>query len=110
MEKQIAYCGLDCATCDAYLATLHNDQKRREETARKWSALNHVTILPEQINCTGCRADGVKTLFCERLCAVRRCAVQKGVPTCGLCEERPACAALAQITAHNPEALKNLRG
>lgn len=26
MDDLIAYCGLNCAACDAYLATLHNDQ------------------------------------------------------------------------------------
>lgn len=34
MKKMIAYCGLDCEKCDAYLATLHDDQALREKTRR----------------------------------------------------------------------------
>lgn len=110
MKKMIAYCGLDCSTCDAYLATVNNDQALREQTAKKWSTLNQATILPEQINCEGCRANGAKTVFCEKWCEIRRCAVQKGVETCGACAAVKTCPTVGKITAHNPEALKNLRG
>ena len=34
MNERIGYCGLDCAACDAYLATIHDDQALREKTAR----------------------------------------------------------------------------
>ena len=78
MRPNIAYCGLDCEQCDAYIATLHDDQALREKTAKLWAELNHAPILPEHIHCQGCRADGVKTVFCEQLCAVRRRARQRG--------------------------------
>ena len=110
MKKRIAYCGLDCSKCDAYLATVHNDQALREKTAKLWSELNHAVILPQHIRCEGCRADGVKTLFCERLCSVRLCAVKKGVKTCGDCPEMKKCPLVGRIFAGNPEALKNLKG
>ena len=80
MEKNIAYCGLDCGSCDAYLATVRNDQALREKTARLWAALNQAPILPEHINCLGCRMDGVKTVFCDSLCAIRRCALERAWP------------------------------
>ena len=67
MKDMIAYCGLDCETCDAYRATINDDQALRERTAKKWAELNNAPILPEHINCEGCRADGVKTVFCERI-------------------------------------------
>ena len=76
MKKMIAYCGLDCEKCDAYLATLRDDQALREKTAKAWSELNHVPILPEHINCLGCRADGIKTVFCDSLCEIRQCALK----------------------------------
>ena len=110
MRKMIACCGLDCEKCDAYLATINDDRALREKTAKLWSALNQTPILPEQINCQGCRADGVKTVFCESLCGIRRCALKKGVTTCGHCPDRETCQTLGMITANNPEALKNLRG
>ena len=110
MRPNIAYCGLDCEQCDAYIATLHADQALREKTARLWAELNHAPILPEHIHCQGCRADGVKTVFCEQLCAVRRCARQRGVVTCGDCPEMETCPTVGAIFANTPQAKKNLIG
>ena len=110
MRPNIAYCGLDCEQCDAYIATLHDDQALREKTARLWAELNHAPILPEHINCQGCRADGAKTVFCEQLCAVRRCARQRGADTCGDCPEMESCPTVGAIFANAPQAKKNLIG
>lgn len=110
MQNNIAYCGLDCEQCDAYIATLHDDQALREKTAKLWAALNHAPILPEHINCQGCRADGVKTVFCEQLCAVRRCARQRGAAACGDCPEMETCPTVGAIFANAPQAKKNLIG
>ena len=110
MEKMIAYCGLNCEKCDAYLATLHDDQALREKTAKLWSELNHVEILPEHINCQGCRADGVKTVFCDQLCGIRQCALKKGVETCGGCPDWETCETVAMVVGNNPEARNNLNG
>lgn len=77
MKKMIGYCGLDCEKCDAYLATINDDQALREKTAKLWAELNQAPILPEHIHCQGCRVDGVKTIFCDKLCAVRQCALKK---------------------------------
>ena len=71
MKDRIAYCGLDCVMCDAFLATINDDQALREKTAKRWSELNNAPILPEHINCEGCRVDGIKTVFCDSLCVMR---------------------------------------
>lgn len=110
MRPNIAYCGLDCEQCDAYIATLHDDQALREKTAKLWAELNHAPILPEHINCQGCRARGVKTVFCEHICAVRQCALQKGAATCGDCPEMESCPTVGAIFANAPQAKKNLIG
>ena len=55
MKNRIAYCGLDCEKCDAYIATVNDDQELREKTADLWAKLNNAPILPEHINCEGCR-------------------------------------------------------
>ena len=110
MKNRIAYCGLDCERCDAYLATIHDDQALREKTAKLWSELNQATILPEHIHCLGCREDGVKTIFCQCLCGIRQCALKKGVKTCGDCESLETCQTVGEILAGNPEARDNLRG
>ena len=108
MNEMIAFCGLDCEKCDAYIATKHNDQALREKTAKHWSELNHITILPEQINCEGCRANGKKTVFCESLCQIRQCATMKGIETCGKCGELERCKNVEVVIGNNKEALKNL--
>ena len=109
MRDMIAYCGLDCEKCDAYLATIHDDHALREKTAKLWAELNHAPILPEHINCKGCRADGVKTVFCESLCRIRQCALKKGVTTCGDCLDLETCQSIGEILSNNPDALENLR-
>lgn len=108
MDELIAYCGLDCAKCEARRATLDNDDALRETVARKWSELNGVEITPSMINCIGCCVDGVKTPYCESMCQIRQCAMGRQVETCGRCAENGACDKLGQITAHNAEARRNL--
>ena len=76
MNKFTAYCGLNCETCEARLATVNNDNELRKKVAAEWSKFNQVEILPEMINCEGCRMDGVKTPFCDSLCEIRKCAIK----------------------------------
>ena len=109
MNEYIAYCGLNCETCDARLATINNDDELRQKAAKLWSELNGVEITPEMINCTGCRIDGVKTPFCESLCPIRQCAVSKDYETCGRCSDMETCEKLRMITGDNPDALINLK-
>ena len=110
MRNMIAYCGLDCGKCDAYLATINDDQALREKTAKLWAELNNAPILPEHINCEGCRVDGMKTVFCDGLCGIRQCALKKDVETCGDCPYMESCQTVGEIILNNPDALKNLRG
>ena len=109
MKNNIAYCGLDCEKCEAYTATQNNDDILRKKVAKEWSELNHVQITPEMINCDGCRADGRKTPFCESLCPIRQCGLEKGFETCGNCESLQNCEKVAMIIKINAEALDNLR-
>ena len=109
MKDMIAYCGLNCEKCDAYLATIHDDQVLREKTAKLWAELNNAPILPEHINCQGCRVEGVKTVFCDSLCEIRQCALKKGVATCGDCPELENCQIVGAVISNNPEALENLK-
>lgn len=109
MNDLIAFCGLDCEQCDARIATLTDDAALREKTAQLWSKLNGVTITPEMINCVGCRVDGVKTPFCEKLCPIRQCALKKKVETCGDCAEWQECGKVAMVVGNNADARRRLQ-
>ena len=109
MRKMIAYCGLDCEKCDAHLATVRDDDEMRKSVAKLWSDLNGVEITPDMIHCAGCRVDGVKTPFCDKLCPIRQCAMAKGFETCGDCSELESCEKAAMIIGNNPEALRRIR-
>ncbi|MCR5731396.1 MAG: DUF3795 domain-containing protein [Sphaerochaetaceae bacterium] len=108
MSNMIAFCGLDCELCEARLATVNDDEVMKEKVAELWSNLNGVLIRPEEINCTGCRVDGVKTKFCESLCEIRICARKKQLENCGACEKFEECEKLSMITNNNTVALNRL--
>ena len=110
MKQLIACCGLDCEGCDARIATRNNDDGLREKTAALWSKLNGVEITKEMIHCTGCRTPGAKTPYCSDFCQIRKCAMGKGMETCGDCPEMERCETLSAITGNDPQALDNLRG
>ncbi len=82
----IAYCGLNCSNCDAYLATIENSDTKRENTAQKWSKMYQHEIKPEHINCDGCRVSGTKFFHCDN-CEIRQCCISKNVDHCAACEE-----------------------
>ena len=109
MNKLIGCCGLDCEKCDARIATITNDNALREKTAALWTKLNGVTITPEMINCTGCRVDGAKTPFCDKLCPVHNCVREKGLDTCADCGQMDECPTLGQIAVNSPSVWDNLK-
>lgn len=108
MKNLIAFCGLDCESCEARKATVENDSELREKVAAEWSKLNGVEITAEMINCDGCRIDGRKTPFCDSLCPIRQCALDKKVSTCGDCAEMEKCEKVAMIHKNNQCAKNNL--
>ncbi|MDR0796163.1 MAG: DUF3795 domain-containing protein [Tannerella sp.] len=108
MKQMIACCGIDCEHCDAYIATINDDNEKREETAQKWrEAFGAPDISAESINCTGCRMDGVKFSHCN-VCNIRQCATDKGFSTCGACAELDTCQIVAFVFEHAPETKANL--
>jgi len=109
MKNLIAYCGLDCEECPARIATINNDDKLREETAHKWCEMNHTDLItPQSINCMGCRADGIKFAFCDSMCEIRKCAMSKGVKTCGDCCDLLGCEKVKMIIGNNAAAKERL--
>jgi hypothetical protein len=108
MEKLISCCGLDCAACDARVATINNDDELRKATAEKWRVAFSADISYEMINCTGCREEGQKFNHCS-MCEIRKCVNAKGYNTCGDCSELETCSIVGGILKAVPDALANLR-
>ncbi len=87
MKKMIACCGVDCATCDAYVATLNNDDALRRTTAERWARQLDVPVEPEYINCDGCQQTNGRHLgYCD-ICGIRTCCLEKQHTTCAECDE-----------------------
>ena len=107
-NQLIGCCGLDCEKCDARIATLTDDNAMREKTAELWTKLNGLTITPEMINCTGCRMEGAKTPFCDKLCQVHNCVRENGFDTCADCSQMEECPILGRIAVNSPCVLENL--
>lgn len=93
MEKLIAICGLNCSECEGYKVTQSNDVEGKKRLAEKWSKVFNKTILPENIECDGCRVDARLSGFCS-ICEVRKCGITKNVENCALCESYTGCKVL----------------
>ena len=106
MEKMIAFCGLVCSDCPAFIATKKDDDEERSKVAEMWSK-HDATLKPEDINCDGCLADSEMVFkFCN-VCEVRKCGKEKGVVNCAYCDDY-ACDKLTKIFKMAPEAKTNL--
>lgn len=108
MKKVIACCGINCAACDARIATLTNDDELRQQTAATWKVQYGADITQEMINCTGCREEGVKFAHCGK-CEIRKCADEKGFYTCASCDRLDTCETVKSLHQYVPDALLNLK-
>lgn len=48
MDKHIAYCGLDCSKCSAYIATTLNNEELKIKTAEDWNK-RYVRVIKTEI-------------------------------------------------------------
>jgi hypothetical protein len=109
MEKLIGCCGLNCATCDARIATVANNDELRIKTAERMRAhYNLLNVSIEMINCTGCREAGATMWYCEK-CDIRNCVSSKKFQTCAECESMESCLMVLKIHQYEPVALENLK-
>jgi hypothetical protein len=109
MTRWIAFCGLDCAQCEAYLATQANDDMAKERIAAKWRVEYNSPNLPlSAVTCDGCtvlhgRAGG----YCGE-CPIRACAIEHKVANCAHCADYATCQKLLGFLANVPVAKANL--
>ena len=109
MEKLIACCGLNCATCDARIATVTNNIELLIETTEKWKVHYKVSdISTEMIKCTGCREEGFKMIHCSQ-CEIKKCVESKNYQTCAECEIMEKCEMVGKIHQYDPSTLQNLK-
>ncbi|MBN2546644.1 MAG: DUF3795 domain-containing protein [Spirochaetes bacterium] len=93
MEELIAQCGLNCAICEAFIATKNNDESKKIEIAENWNKIYNHKFSAEDINCVGCRMEGAHIGYCTK-CEVRKCGISKNVENCAFCNDYPDCKTL----------------
>ncbi|UCD05185.1 MAG: DUF3795 domain-containing protein [candidate division WOR-3 bacterium] len=95
MEEMIAYCGLVCTGCPAFIATQNNSEEERQRVVEKWSSEQY-PLEAKDINCDGCLSSGGRLLkFCHE-CEVRACGFERGVENCAHCDDF-ACSKLEKL-------------
>jgi hypothetical protein len=86
MQEMIAYCGLVCTGCPAFIATQKDDNAERQKVIEKWSSEEYPMTI-EDINCDGCLAVDKRLIkFCHE-CEVRVCGSEKKVENCAHCDD-----------------------
>jgi len=108
MEKKLGFCGVDCATCPVYQATMSGDVEQKKGVADYFSQAFKTEIKPEEINCIGCvqatKESGPLFGHCH-FCDVRLCNDNKTINTCAECNSY-SCSKLekkwSQLPPHMP--------
>jgi hypothetical protein len=110
MEEIVAYCGLLCSDCPAYLGTQADDLAALEQVVARWrEEFNAPNLTVASIRCDGCLgAGGRKMSHCFE-CEMRACAMGRGVLNCAHCPEH-ACETLQGFLGFVPDARTRLDG
>ena len=103
MPDMIAYCGLCCTKCPAFLATKNDDDDARAETAAMYAENFGLNIKPEDINCEGCHSEGGKLISYCQTCDIRKCGREREIDNCTSCSDQP-CEKLTRFHSFSPEA------
>jgi hypothetical protein len=107
MTTLFAACGLDCAKCDAYIATQADDQAALEKLAEKWRVdYSAPNISAANILCDGCMAGGRTIDHCQE-CKIRACVQEHKLENCATCPDY-ACENLTVFWTFAPQAKINL--
>lgn len=108
MNSSIAYCGINCSECKAYIATQKNDDELRKQVAEEWKKAFNLNIKPEDINCDGCTADSTRFFAWCKECPIRLCAKEKSKINCADCGDYTSCEKLAKFFEMAPKMKENL--
>ena len=111
MDRIVAYCGLVCSDCPAYVATQSNDRAALERVAAEWrEEYDSPDLTADSILCDGCLGTngGRRIGYCDT-CQIRACALERGVANCAHCADY-ACTELEGFFAHATSARTVLDG
>ena len=109
MKKLIACCGIECQECEARKVTIKKNRKLKDAYTIKCCHLfNSPGLTFEDINCMGCRTEGLKSKYCGDICEIRKCVEFKGLNTCGDCIDIDFCDIINIIFESNPQCKKNI--
>lgn len=89
MDRMVAYCGLVCSDCRAYIATQSKDPAALERVAAQWrEQFNWTNITADMILCDGCSDTDRerRSHYCD-LCEIHACALERGVANCAYCAD-----------------------
>jgi len=102
MGKLIAFCGLNCTNCLAFIATKEDNNLKRQETAKAWSTPEY-NMTTEDINCDGCTNKKGRLISFVKDCDIRNCGIKRKVENCAYCTDYP-CEKLSKAHERSPEA------
>jgi hypothetical protein len=104
MDRIVAYCGLVCSDCEAYIATQANDRAALERLAAKArEEYNMPDATADSAMCDGClKIDGRHIGYCFQ-CQIRACGMERGVVNCAHCADY-ACEKLTGFFGAAPHA------
>ena len=88
MKESIAFCAIRCHECDAYKATMANDEEALERIAKEWST-ETLWFTAKDVRCCGCGAPKKAVFAWARDCPLRTCCVEKGYDHCTECPDFP---------------------
>ena len=107
VKSLVAFCGIDCGECKAFIATQKNDLELKKAVAEEWSKYFGFQMKPEDMTCVGCVVvDGPHVGYCAE-CEIRTCGVQKKIQNCAFCAEY-ACGKLEYVHSRSPKAKDRL--
>ncbi len=109
MEKMIAYCGLICTDCPAYIATQNDDHEALKKVAEQWSKEFNTTLTAKDVLCDGCSATTGRHVGHWSECKIKACAIEKKVRNCAHCSDY-SCEELEKFFGFAPEAKTTLEG
>ncbi|HUI73222.1 MAG TPA: DUF3795 domain-containing protein [Spirochaetia bacterium] len=92
-----AVCGLFCPSCTCFIGSTEDRPRLRRLAERLGRTM-------EEMECHGCRSTK-KGLYCEKYCAMAKCASMKGIDFCGDCPEFP-CIELKAFQSQMPHRLE----